>query len=343
MASPAGQFNTFLPQVTKNLIVNYSRNPKDFAFNQLLQIVPVDKMIGRFPKVRAQEASRLLDEDFRRFADGGMRPVSDFNKMQFDWKTYTCERWAESQPVGDLAVDQADWPVLEAIAAQVAERAMLFRAKKFYDILTTSGSYASGHADTATNFGGGAWASATTSNLNIKKTLQGVGQKIEKATNGVVRYSHLTLAVSPTVANVMAASAEISENVIQSPFANMNVTGEGNLVSEYGLPSKLYGMNVVVDPTIETTTNLNASGTATAAYEAGVTYAYVIAKKGDLVNNTGIASPFGSIAAFVYKNDEMKTEIVQDPFNLRKVVSVIDNFHIMQIAEETMCRITIGS
>ena len=343
MPSPAGGMSTFLPQVTKNLIVGFSRDPKKFAISDLYKLVPVDRMVGRYPKIRPQEASRLLDVDFRRFADGGVRPVSEFNKMQYDWVTYTCEQFAESIPMGNLALEQADFNIQQAQADQLALRAMLFRAKLFYTILSTSGNYISGYNDTATNFGGGTWANATTTNRYIQKSLRAIGQVIEKGTLGAVRYTDLTLVMSPTVAQIAAASSEIAEGFIQSTYADQLATGKGKLTASYGLPETLYGMRVVVDPTIETTTNLNASGTATNGYISSATNAYIIARPGDLVNNTGVATDFSTIACFVYKGSEMYTEVVEDTFNRRKVLSVIDNIDMKLVANECLGTITVTS
>lgn len=340
MPSPAGNLNTFLPAVTAGLIVDFSRDPSKYAVASLYKLSPVDRMIGRFPKIRPQELGRMLDADNRRWADGATRTITDFNKTQFDWVTYTTERYQEAIPYGYQGVDQADFDIIKAQANQMANRAMLFRAKLFYTLLGTSGTYISTHTDTATNWGGGAWDAATTANQYIKKSLFAMARRIELTTLGAVKYTDLTLVVSPTVAMEMAASQEISEAFIQSQYAGGMITGKGAEFQNYGLPSNLYGMNVVVDPTAEVTTNINATGTATTAYVPSATEAYVIARPGELVNNAGIAGDFSSIHCFVYKNEEMLSEMIDDPLNKRKLVGLIDNIDMKVVANETLCRAT---
>lgn len=339
MASPIGGNAGFLPKVTTGLIVGYSRNPNDFAVNKLTKLHPVDRQTGRFPKLRPQEAARLLDPAFRRWADGGNRPVSDFNKDVWDWITYDTTRYAESIPLGYLGTKQADFPVLEAQSKSIAMRAMLARSMDMWTILTTSGSYLSGLTDTATNFGGGAWSAATTANRYIQKTIAAVVTAIEKATNGAVSYDSLSLVMSPTVAYKVAASQEVAEGLIQSPFAREQLEG-AKWHLNYGLPAKLYGLNVVVDNTVKVTTAPNNADTATASYVGSATDVYFVCRPGELVNDTGFATDFCSIANFVYKDEEMVSQVIDDPFNERQVVSVKDNYQMKVLAKETLARAT---
>lgn len=340
MAGAIGGNTSYLPKVAAGLIVNYSRNPKDFLVNELVKLTPVDRQIGRFPKLRPQEAARLLGADYRRWSDGGNRPVSDFNKDQWEFISYETRRWGEAIPMGYLGIEQADFPVVEAQQQSLAMRAMLFRAKSFYTVLETTGNYLSGHNDTATNFGSGKWDVATTSNRYIQNTLYAVARRIEKSTVGAVKMKDLTLVVSPTIAMQMAAAPEIAEGLIQSPFALGQISGDAQVNKQYGLPETLYGMKLRVDPTIEVSTQMNTSATATADYVASATTAYVIARPGDLVNNSGIASDFSSVHCFVYKSEEMLAELLDDPFNKRKVAALTDNFEMKWVAGESTVRIT---
>lgn len=339
MPSPIGANAGYLPKVTTGLIVGYGRNANDFAVNKLTKLHLVDRQIGRFPKLRPQEAARLLDPAFRRWADGGNRPVSDFNKDVWDWISYETVRYAEAIPLGYLGVEQADFPVIEAQAQSLAMRAMLARSIDMWTILTTGGTYLSGLTDTATNWGGGAWSAATTANRYIQKGIAAIVTAIEKATNGAVSYDSLTMVMSPTVAYKVAASQEVAEGLIQSPFAREQLEG-AKWHLNYGLPAKLYGVNVVVDNAVKVTTGPNSAGTATAAYTGSATDVYFVARPGELVNNTGVASDFCSIANFVFKGEEMVSEVIDDPFNARKVVSVKDNYQMKVLAQETLARVT---
>jgi len=340
MPTASGGNATYLPKIAAGLIVNYSRNPKDFLVNELVKLSPVDRQIGRFPKLRAQEAARLLDEDYRRWSDGGNRPVSDFNKDQWSFVSYETTRWEEAIPLGYLGMDQADFPVLEAQQQSLASRGMLFRAKKFYALLETTAIYPTGHNDTATNFGGGKWDVATTANNYIQKTLNAVARRIEKSTLGAVKMKDLMLVVSPTIAMQMAEAQEIRETLIQSQWAMPLIAGEAPVNQQYGLPNTLYGMKLRVDPTIEVSTQMNVTGTATADYLSSATTAYVVSRPGDLVNNAGIATDFASVHCFVYKDEEMLAEVLDDPFNKKKIAALTDNFVMKEVATEATVRIT---
>ena len=157
MPSASGGNALFLPKVTEGLLVGYSRNDKDWLVNDLVKITPVEQQVGYFPRIRPQEAARLLGEEYRQWADGSNRPIADFNKDQWEFLEYRTRRTGESIPLGYLGIEQASVPVIEAQSQSMAMRGMLFRTKMFFEILSTSGTYLSGHSDTATNFGGGVW------------------------------------------------------------------------------------------------------------------------------------------------------------------------------------------
>ena len=340
--STYGGINTFIPQVTKNLIVNFSRDPKKYAINTLMKMIPVDKEAGFYIKLNPDEQGRNLDLDHQLWIDGAARPIDQWNQMRHLFVRYETTRYSKSQPIGYKSAKQADFPLKEAQAQQLAVQAMNRRAKLFYTLLGTAGTYISGHTDSATNYGGGQWSAATSTNRYIQKSLQVAAQTIERKTQGSVRMGELSVVMSPTVANAIARSTEVTDAYIQSPFANALMGGDDlKWVQGYGLPSFLYGMRVVVDPTIETTTVPNIAATATNAYIASATDVYVMLRAGDLVNNVAqAATDFSSVACFTWKDEEMLTEEYDEPLNKRSVISVTDNVDIRAVANETMVRIT---
>lgn len=342
MPSAAGGDITYLPRVVTSLIVGFSRSKKKYRVNDLVKVVPVDKEIGSFPKRRPQEMTRLGSSNALWWPDGAGRPGSDYNKDQWEWIEYRTRRIADTKYIGWLASQQADFPVVQAQADSLAGQFMLRREKDFITQLTSS-TYPAGNSDTATNFGGGAWTSATTANRYIQKTLQGAARAIQLASSDAVMYSDLTLVISPTVANIIATSQEYAEGLIQSPYALAQLQGKDNWNAAYGLGPTLYGMNLTVMTTMETTTNQNSAGTATTSFTAGSTYAYIIARPGDMIENSGQFSEFSTFALFVFKGDEMKAEQWDEPKDRRTAVSVVDNYQILPVAMETGARITIGS
>lgn len=340
MASPVGGNVTYIPTASTGLIVGYSRNPKKFAVNKLTKMIPTNKQSGYYWTLRPQEAARVLSRDGLRFADGAARTVSEFNKDEWNLTPYQTDRIHRTVPIGYLAVEQAEIPVKEAQSQNLAMNIMTVITKDFYTLLANN-SYLSGNSGTATALGGGPWASATTSNRYIQKSLFGVGQAIEKQTVGAVKYSDLTLVISPTIAQIVASSQEFAEGIIQSPFAVQQERGDADWNAAYGIPPKLYGMNVVVDQTVQVTSNQNTAGTATPSYVTSAQYAYVVLRAGDQVEMAGVGTDFSTVANFVYKGEEMVVEEWDEPYNKRYVLSVMYNNVMKVVSNETAGKIDI--
>ena len=116
--------------------------------------------------------------------------------------------------------------------------------------------------------------------------------------------------------------------------------GNAQWSTNYGLPPKLYGINILVDPTVETTTKKNLAGTSTTAFIDFLDEIAIVAKKGDLVATSDFATTFATIGLFCYKPEEMLIEVLDDPLNKRKLVSYTDNYDVQMIAKETAYLIT---
>jgi hypothetical protein len=340
MPSSAGGNVTYIPTASTKLIVGYSRDRNKYAVNKLTKMIPTDKQAGYYWSIRPQESARILSRDGLRWADGAANKVSDFNKDEWNLTSYQTDRIARTVGIGYMAVQQAEIPVKEAQSQNLAMNIMQVVTKDFYTLLA-SNTYLPGNAGTASSFGGGVWANATTTNRFIQKTLQGIGRAVEIATVGAVKYSDLTLVISPAIANVIASTQEFGEGVIQSQGAVGQLQGTENWNSNYGIGPTLYGMNVVVDQTVQVTTNQNAAGTATGSYMSSSQFAYVIARPGDLVDIAGVGTDFSTVANFVFKGEEMLVEEWDEQFNKRWVLRVTYNNVMKVVANETAGRIDI--
>lgn len=343
------QSNAYIPALTANLITNFSRKPGDFIVNEIVTVTPVDKMEGYYTKIKPQAATRLLDEDGRTWHDGQPRPITTFGLMDFEFLSYSTRRYNDSNPIGYLGSQQASFDILSVQSAAVAQRCMLFRTKKVYDVLNNSSNYTYNGATntaTATSLSGGKWDVATTTNNYIQKTLYEVATRILKSTYGVVNLEDLTIVIGPTLARKIAATAEIRETLIQQPSAPELISGKANFARVYGLPETLYGMKLIVDPAVEVTSKIGAASQTTAfsvdkdSSNAATDNAIVIARKGGVVGAGEASTSFSSVHLFVYKGEEMATEVLDDPFNKRKIVSVTDNFGVKMVAPEASYLIT---
>lgn len=335
------QTNTFVRtfDVTGKLVVNFSRNPKDFLVNKLAKITPTDKTAGFYAKLNPDTAARIVNAKGHVWHDGQPRPVTPGDQAEFDYKPFQQTRYAYQAPIGYMASDQADLPLIEVMSQQQAARAMTFRATKLYEVAYNTANYDSTHVATATALGGGKWDVATNTAPYIQKTLQAVARQIEKDTIGAVKYDDLTLVISPTIAQAIAQSQEYRDTLKQSPFADGMLTGQGNINRAYGIGELLYGMKVVVDPTIRVSTKTGAAST-TRGYVSSDTTALVIARPGDLVNVGVAASDFSSFHFFTYSKDEMNVEVIDYPIDRRRLVTVTDTFECQLVAPEATFAIT---
>src|SRR5678815_2661357 len=210
IASYPGQYNTWVPSFddSNRLLVDFSRNPKDFALNQYIQIVPVKKTVGYFLQMTLEERMRLLDSNLSNFAwpDGNDAPMGNNGTESFKFTTFQAQRYAYPFSMGDLAIDQAAWDISSQHVDIKAQQAMTARTQLVVSLLSTETNYASAHrADQAT---AGQWSAATTANLNIKRALDTAIAGILRDTGSVVKRNQLMLVINPNLAAAMAESQE---------------------------------------------------------------------------------------------------------------------------------------
>lgn len=335
-----GTYANRIPALNGQILIDYSRKVGDFAVNEIVHLIPVDKEIDYYAKFDPSAQSRTLDRNLRLWKDGQPRPISDSGKQSHDFVKYATERQNETLPFGNNLTAQSEWDVIKQHSNVLAVRGMTMRTIDVYTILSTSGNYLSGHTDTATNLAGGKLDVATSANNYIQKAFNGAANQIHKATHGVVGKESLTAIMSPTVAYKLAQTAEVREVYIQSQFADGMLQGNAQWSTNYGLPPKLYGINILVDPTIEVTSKPNLAGTTTKDYVDFLDEIAIVAKKGDLVATSDFATTFATIGLFVYKPEEMLLEVLDDPLNKRKLVSYTDNYDTQMIAPQTAYLIT---
>lgn len=320
------------------LVINYSRDPKKNLINELLTLTPVSRQVGKFPKINPLTRVNLTATygDSRKWGDGDPAPMDHLGANQHEWFEYFTQRYAEQESIGYYMQSQSEWDVKKVAADTLASRLMKLRAYNFYTELQTAGNYT--NTDTATNYGGGVWSSATSANRYIQKTLAAATEAVVKSTGEGVNADDLVLVMGPVVAHKTAASGEIADYLAQNPVAEKYLTGAlwEKQTMRYGLPPYLYGVKVVVDSQVRTTSALGA--TVATSFMAGDTSAYLIARPGSLVS--GVGANFSFIHCFVHENSEMLVEEIDDPINKRTLVRVVDDHQMKVIAKEAGVLIT---
>jgi hypothetical protein len=308
------------------LIVDYVRNPSDFAVNKYIQVIKTPHGSGYYLKITPDNAARVLNTDLRdlHWPDGQNAPQGNQNHKDFEFTPFTTSRFAFPYAIGTKGVEQASFDVKAMYAAMAAQQAMTARTQKVATLVTTSGNWPAANTDTATNMGGGKWDVGTATAPYIKASLLAAVDTITQATLGAITAENLVLVVGPGLARLMAKTQEIHTYVKESAPALAVLKGqELSVLNNYGLPPELYGVPVVVDRTYRVTSKPGA--TLAGSYCYGSTVAVLMARKGGLEGLYGGPS-FTTAVCFAY--EEMTVETKDDVDNRRILGRVVEDYAV---------------
>lgn len=335
------------PGMQELLITDYARDWKKCPTVGLVGTTVSDIPAGYFVRSNPIPQAQLIDSpNAYLWPDNTPSPTQEDNRRQHDFVEWNAKRYTYQAFIGDLEKQFTAWDVEAQVLNDLGNQAMLNRAKLFYTLASTTGTYADAggsgvnHTASATSLGGGVWGAGTSANRYIQKTLAAVLQAIEKASvNGILPMDDLYLVVSPTVADAMARSQEVADGYHrQQDFSEyMQYSIYQNQMARYGLPPKLYGWNLLVDPWIEKTTKIGA--TETRSFVAGANVGYCLVKPGGIKSASG-GKAFGSYEFFTVKGQELKTEVVDLPWDKRKKIMVTDMLDVKMVAREASYLIT---
>jgi hypothetical protein len=321
-----GAINTFVPNhaATQNLVVDFSRNAADFSLNRYVKLIPVTEMTGYYLEMTVEEAGRVLSADDAEhdWADGADAPDSNDGTESFQYKQFLTRRKAYTARLGNLSVAQASWEIVAQHARIKAAQAMTARTKQVVSLLTTSGNYLTGHTSAVASISGnsGTWALSTSSRQDIKRSLNHAAKTINKQTLGVVKKKDLVLVISPDCATEISECQEIVEMLKGSVHSKGYIDGGLWNNEDWGLPDKLYGVQLVVEDCVNTTT---AKGVTTSKdYVMSGSSAALVARPGALEGMYG-GPEFASCSLFVYSDLETFTK--NDKDNERTLIRVVDN------------------
>ena len=340
-----GPFNVYIPtfggKVQARLIQSFARDPKKFAVNRMPTRTPTETLNGNWMQLRPEALARVLaTPSAYQWVDGQPFPMGNYNEQDFRARPYQCQRVALPDYLGEQTQEQAVWPIESTKIDALAHIMMTLRSQIFYNVTLTTSNHLSSHVKTATawsNIGGtgGFWSAGTETNPIIKRSLLNIGDQIRKDTLSTVSYKDLTLVISPTAAIGMADSQEIHSYLARSVFALAQIRGDKESQNgEWGLPDKLYGMGLIVDPTLRTTTGrLVVPGTTVDIMDDNT--GLVIAMPGALGDNVGqVNSSFSSVHMFVYKGQEMVTKTMKDPWNQLTKLGIYETYAMTMVTPE---------
>ncbi|MDE2102953.1 MAG: hypothetical protein KGL39_37260, partial [Patescibacteria group bacterium] len=316
-AYPTGS-NTYVPEVTDKLVVDFSQNVDRFPVNRYVQIVPVDKQVGKYTRMTREQAHRILEVNGSDMAwpDGQFRPMHNNETESFGFYNYNTMRVDLGFNVGRLAVEQGAFDVIAHNAGQVAERCMTLRTQRAITAATTTGNYPAANVLTVSSISGnfGKWDVSTTARKDIERSFQVAGETIMQYTLNGVQPQDLIVVMSAGCARKVKLSQEIIDYIKGSPNAYDEIYGDlrgQNPNSYWGLPSRLFGVELVIEPTVKVTSFKGASST-TLSYVLPDATPFMCSRPGGLVSERASETASFSTLTFFMK-EEMTVEQFDEP------------------------------
>lgn len=345
--SPSSVFvPTFDEQM--NLIIDYSKNEKDFSLNKWIFEQTVGKIQGFYPRFVASDAVRVPYSQGQNYQwpDGQPRPqgTNQFNNPRFAWLQYLLQRYDVPGTVGYVTQDQAEWDVKKSILANNAGLVMTIRTVQCVTTATTSSNYQSSHVNTATLWGGssgGFWTAGTVQNPTIKRTLDAVASRILLDANGKAKRSDLNLIINPNLANAISESQEVHDYLARQVGAYEVLTGQKPSQKEdWGIPNPFYGYQVVCEYANQVTTLRNTTPLSdVASFVLSDNTSFVAARPGELTSEFG-GSPWSTIHLLILKGWDLLTTIWDDVRNQLFDIFVTDFYTPLMVSPETGALIT---
>lgn len=324
-----GNSNVYIKDhaATGYLITQYSRNPKDFPLARYAQYREVKKDAGYYLRMTAEQAGRLVGGGLDEFVwpDGADRPQHNDGLESISWDDYRTTRFNFSFRLGQKAVEQAGWDIKAVEAANHAQQAMTARTRQMHLAFETNGNWDTGHRLAVTAISGvsGRWDQSTTARMDIKKSINYARDLIAKDTLGVVKTKgDLRLVMNPTTARKIGECQEMVDAIKHSTEALKHWKNELPDYSEYGLPSLLYGIPIVVEDTVMVTTRRGASA-ATRSWVCADNVVYLVSRPGGLMAKSNSGPSFSSAMVFLY--EDMTVETMNDPKNRRVDGNVVSD------------------
>lgn len=340
-ASLPGPANVFVPnhEATNRLVIDFARNPNKFALPRYVQYAPVKQVIGLFQQMTVEERGRVLTTNADEFdwQDGTADTETSGNDgtEYFIWKSYTAKRKRYRFNMGEMTSDQATWDINNQHMGIKLQQALTARTLAVYNVLSTSGNYATNHTSAVASISGntGNFAQSTTARGDIKRSLFTAYEAIlDDTLDGVGDQSNFNLIIGSGLAAEIAESQEIVDYIKSSPDAYAQIRGElrdQNPWALYGLPSHLYGFPLVIEKTRRVTSRKGTTRAVSKIWPNST--AVLAARPGGLDAPTGGPS-FSTCTVFIYEKYNLLAEQMYDQNNKRTIGRIVDCFDVQMTA-----------
>lgn len=325
-ATVAYNANTFTPvyEASKSIMVDFGRNVKKYAVNKYAQIVTDCPIVGYYLSLGIDTALRASEDGIEfLWPDGKAAPSGNDGVEDFEFKEYRTSRFAPAFTLGNIAVENASWDIVALHAARRAQLEMQLRTQMVLKQATTSGNYDSNNVIDVSALSGntGTWGASTTQRGDIQRSILEGLDRILNATGSAIDETDVMLVVGKTGAKRLRQSQEIVDYIKGSPFAMAQIKGElqgSNPNVMWGLPSQLFGVNLVVEKTVRVTSKRGATRAVTDALPAATPF--MCSRPGGLEGHYGAPS-FSTHTLFV--PEDMTVETKHDTDNRRVVGRVV--------------------
>lgn len=361
--STFGYQNVFIPgyigdkESQKRLIVGFTLNEDEAALNNYVTVYGADEPKFYYTRYYSPDFARRPHSTGvdMRWADAAERPKAQ-EGPRFRNQLVEMVRYGTVDYIGDMVVDLSKVGPLIPIRQQTfAGEFMLNRAIQTITALTTSTNYPSGgtthyYADygdlanvavtlgySANYFGVAGTNTILDGTINdplIGKVLKHGVLTILKRSNGRIKPQDLMLLMNPNTANRLANTQEIRAYMAQQVGSIDVIKGkEPSLWPTFGLPNPLYGLKVIVDPTVKVTTKQDHVNEDTQGFVVPDGLIAIVARPGGVSGMPG-SEGFGSLALWQHKTWAMKPETFPDPQNHRVALTFMDMFAVDLVAPE---------
>ena len=340
-ASNVGQLYVPTLELSGNLMIGFSRNIKDYNVNRYVKLVPVKKDRGAFLYFNPQDNARLPGynssaptRDGNKWPSGTASQRGFGNAARFYQGNFVTQRYQFAVTLDGKSVDLANFPVQKINTEILAQQAMTRRAISVCNNLFNSSNYPSSQvaatASGVSDVGGNLYA-GTTASPYIKKMVDYALYTIQKATMGSIRMPEVSMLMNVRTAMKLSQTREIREYVMQQAGAGDLIEGKGELynTSTYGLPKKLYTVNVLVEDLFYDAANKSNDATITAADTGSPVVAdntlLFLVRSQDL---EGVEGGMDRSTAAMFLYEDMTVESKYDPWDRLLDLRVVDDYDV---------------
>lgn len=301
------------------LTTGYSRNAKRFLLPRYVKYVPSTKNVGLYMKMSFQEQTRVVTTQEYAWAPGQKRPRHTDGMEQFLMVPYKTDRYDYGASFDDDTERLATWPITQQLSRVHCTKLMTSRTVRMLTEavkvanwqIAADADLTANHTDTAANFVGGFLDQGTTSTPYIKEFFNRVAVLIDLETAGAVDAKDMWFIINPNQALLWGLSAEIMDFIKGSVWAGEELRNGLSPNNRFGVPSRLYGYNILIENASRITTRKGA--TLTKQYILPDKTVLCVSRPGGLIGVEGF-SDFSTLILPWYR-DEMTLETRTDSYN----------------------------